>query len=85
MIYTSADFQCPVTGVPVVLLWDEDTCFVTAKICDFVWDMWKNDNPQNDYENLEKETNKWCQQFFGSAASFEEVNDIAEKYNCWFS
>ena len=57
MKYTSSDFQCPVTGVPVVLIWNEDTYEVAAK---------------------------WCQRFCGFAASLEEANDIAEKYDCWF-
>lgn len=30
MIYVSADFQCPVTGVPVILIWNEDTCEVKS-------------------------------------------------------
>lgn len=84
MIYTSADFQCPVTGVPVVLLWDEDTYEVTAEICDFVWSSWKDSNPQDSNEEVEKETNKWCQRFGGFAVSLEEANDIADKYDCWF-
>lgn len=83
-IYVSADFQCPVTGVPVILIWNEDTCVVTAKICDFVWTTWKEDNPLDSNEDLEKETNKWCHRFYGYATSFEEANDIAEKYDCWF-
>lgn len=65
MIYVSADFQCPVTGVPVILIWKED-------------------NPLDSNEDLEKETNKWCQRFYGYATSFEEANEIAEKYDCWF-
>lgn len=84
MNYTSSDFQCPVTGGPVVLIWNEDTYEVTAEICDFVWDNWKDNCPQDSNEELEKETNKWCQRFGGFAASLEEANDIAEKYDCWF-
>lgn len=36
MNFTSSDFQCPVTGIPVVLVWNEDTYDVTAKICSFI-------------------------------------------------
>lgn len=85
MEYTSSDFQCPVTGVPVVLIWNEDTYDITAEICDFVWEIWKENNPQNNYEDIEMETNKWCQRLYGYATSFEEANGIAEKYDCWFS
>ena len=84
MNYTSSDFQCPVTGVPVVLIWNEDTYEVTPEICDFVWDIWKDNCPQDSNEELEKETNEWCQRFCGFATSLEEANDIAEKYDCWF-
>ena len=47
MNFTSSDFQCPVTGIPVVLVWNEDTYVVTAKICSFIWETWKENNPQN--------------------------------------
>lgn len=84
MNFTSSDFQCPVTGIPVVLVWNEDTYVVTAKICSFVWETWKESNPQNSDKEVEKETNKWCERFCGYAVSIEEANNIAEKYDCWF-
>lgn len=84
MIFTSSDFQCPVTGIPVVLLWNEDTYVVIAEICSFVWEMWKDNNPQYCDKEAENETNKWCERFIGYATSIEEANDIAEKYDCWF-
>ena len=84
MNFTSIDFQCPVTGIPVVLVWNEDTYVVTAKICSFIWETWKENNPQNSDKEVEKETNKWCERFCGYAASIEEANEIAEKYDCWF-
>ena len=34
MNFTSSDFQCPVTGIPVVLVWNEDTYVVTATLKD---------------------------------------------------
>lgn len=61
MNFTSSDFQCPVTGIPVVLVWNEDTYDVTAKICSFIWETWKKNNPNNNYKEVEKETNKWCE------------------------
>ena len=39
---------------------------------------------QANKQTVEKETNKWCERFHGYAASIEEANDIAEKYDCWF-
>lgn len=84
MNFTSSDFQCPVTGIPVVLAWNEDTYAVTAKICSFIWETWKENNPKNSDKEVEKETNKWCERFCGYAASIEEANEIAEKYDCWF-
>lgn len=84
MNFTSSDFQCPVTGIPVVLVWNEDTYVVTAKICSFIWETWKESNPQSSDEEVEKETNKWCERFCGYAVSIEEANKIAEKYDCWF-
>ena len=84
MNFTSSDFQCPVTGIPVVLVWNEDTYDVTAKICSFIWETWKKNNPNNNYKEVEKETNKWCKRFCGYAVSIEEANEIAEKYDCWF-
>ena len=41
-------------------------------------------NPNNNYKEVEKETNKWCERFCGYAVSIEEANEIAEKYDCWF-
>ena len=58
MNFTSSDFQCPVTGIPVVLIWNEDTYDVTAKIYSFIWETWKDNNPHNNYKEVEKETNK---------------------------
>lgn len=84
MNFISSDFQCPVTGIPVVLVWNEETYVITAKICSFIWEAWKENNPQNSDEEVEKETNKWCERFCGYAASIEEANKIAEKYDCWF-
>ena len=84
MNFTSSDFQCPVTGIPVVLIWNEDTYAVTAKICSFLWETWKQNNPNNNYKEVEKETNKWYERFCGYAVSIEEANEIAEKYDCWF-
>ena len=84
MNFTSSDFQCPVTGIPVVLVWNEDTYVVTAQICSFIWETWKENNPQNSDKEVEKETNKWCERFCGYAISIEEANKIAEKYDCWF-
>lgn len=76
MNFTSSDFQCPVTGIPVVLVWNEDTYVVTAKICSFIWEIWKENNPQNSDKEVEKETNKWCERFCGYAASIEEANKL---------
>lgn len=84
MNFTSSDFQCPVTGIPVVLVWNEDIYDVTAKICSFIWETWKKNNPNNNYKEVEKETNKWCERFRGYAVSIEEANEIAGKYDCWF-
>ena len=84
MNFTSSDFQCPVTGIPVVLVWNEDTYDVTAKIYSFIWETWKDNNPHNNDKEVEKETNKWCERFCGYAVSIEEANEIAEKYDCWF-
>ena len=54
MNFTSSDFQCPVTGIPVILVWNEDTYVVTAKICSFIWETWKENNPQNSDKEVEK-------------------------------
>ena len=80
----SLPFCAAFTGIPFVLVWNEDTYVVTAKICSFIWETWKENNPQNSDKEVEKETNKWCERFHGYAASIEEANDIAEKYDCWF-
>ena len=39
MIYSSADFQCPDTGVPVVFIYNEDTYLITAEICTFLYSL----------------------------------------------
>lgn len=35
MNFTSSDFQCPVTGIPVVLVWNEDTYKWCERFCGY--------------------------------------------------
>ena len=79
-VYTSSDFQCPATGVPVCLVYNKETGFITAEICSMVWyeesEFWD--------EELDKETEDWCNRFREYAEDIDKANEIAEKYDCWF-
>lgn len=83
MIYYSSDFQCPDTGIPVTLIYDDNACLVTAKICTLLYSLDKNDNPFFN-ERLTDETQEWCDKIHIYVYDFDEANDIAEKYDCWF-
>lgn len=84
-IETSSDFQCPDTGVPVVLIWNPYTGDITAEICDFVWEIWKEESDNPDVcEELKEETKEWCNKFYKYARNEYDAQDIAEKYDCWF-
>lgn len=80
MIYISSDFQCPMTGVPVRLIYNEETGFITADICSFFWykeqEFWD--------EELDIETEDWCKRFREYAEDIDAANEIAERYDCWF-
>lgn len=80
MIYYSSDFQCPISGVPVRLLYDEEYCSITAEICDDMEDQYIN------FVDLEtiSDTHQWCKEFYKYAETIEEANEIAERYDCWF-
>lgn len=86
MEYTSSDFQCPDTGFGVRLVFNEDNEEITAEICDVgIW--------LNEKDRLEKvgnteiliDTEDWCKRFGNKyCESFDQANEIAEKYECWF-
>lgn len=79
-IYYSSDFQCPDTGVPVMLVYDSEYDAITAEICEAL------EHQYRDFVNddILMDTEKWCCKFYKHAESFEEANKIAEKYDCWF-
>ena len=83
---TSSDFQCPDTGVPVVLVWNTHTREMTAKICWFTWNLWKEDSSAdlNTCKELEKETIKWCNKFHEYARNEWTAQYIAGTYDCYF-
>lgn len=82
-IYHSSDFQCPVSGVPIWLIYNEDTGMITAEICEFVCPLVPEENEFYD-EKIIKETKDWCNYFYEYAEDFDKANEIAEKYDCWF-
>lgn len=82
MEYYSTDFQCPETGIPVALVYNDESCRVTAEICEALRDSWIS--LVKDKE-LEEETEKWCKHFCAIAYDLDEANEMAEKYDCWFS
>lgn len=79
----SSDFQCPMSGVPVVLVYDEEYGMITAEICTFVYPLDKEENEFYDEEAIEA-TEEWCHDFHKIAEDLDEANEIAEKYDCWF-
>ena len=79
-IYRSSDFQCPITGVPVLLVFDEQTYTITAEICTLIWGI---EHEFYDFD-LTEETQKWCSKFHMYAANLDEANKIAESFDCWF-
>ena len=79
----SSDFQCPMSGIPVVLIYDEDTGVITAEICEFVYPLDKEENEFYDEELIEI-TEEWCRDFRKVVEDFDEANEIAEEYDCWF-
>lgn len=79
-IYHSADFQCPDTGIPVWLAWNEDTGVITAEICELVIDLLEYEMD----DETRKDTEDWCKHFREYAEDLDEANDIAEKYDTWF-
>lgn len=82
-IYYSSDFQCPISGIPVILLYDEEFGAITAEICTFVYPL---DPEENEFYNEDcvRETEDWCKHFYKHAEDIDEANEIAEKYDCWF-
>ena len=82
-VYCSSDFQCPDSGIPVQLVYDEEHHIITAQICTFVYPLNKEDNEFYD-EDLTKATKDWCKRFRKYVKDLNEANDIAEKYDCWF-
>lgn len=61
------------SGVPVVLVYNEDTGVITAEINTFAYPLEKEMNEFYD-EDLIEVTEEWCHNFY----------EIAEKYDCWF-
>ena len=82
-IYYSSDFQCPMSGVPVVLVYNEETGVIAAEINDFAYPLDKEMNEFYD-EELVEITEEWCHDFYEIAEDLDEANEIAEKYDCWF-
>jgi hypothetical protein len=82
MMYYSSDFQCPETGIPVALVYDDENYHVSAEICEALRDSWTD---LLEDKELEEETEKWCTLFCEIAFDLDEANEIAEKYECWFS
>ena len=82
-IRSSSDFQCPMSGVPVVLVYDEETGVITAEINTFAYPLDKEENEFYDEELIEI-TEEWCRDFYAIAEDLDEANEIAEKYDCWF-
>ena len=82
-LYYSADFQCPMTGVPVQLVWNPETGDITAQICS-LWDLWSEHMSVVEQVVLEQETKEWCKGFKVYATDFDKANEIAEEYDCWF-
>ena len=82
-IYYSSDFQCPDTGIPVILVYDAEYQCVTADI-DWsqrhAWEELAIDN----IEEILSDTNNWCKKICKNVESLDEANDIADKYDCWF-
>lgn len=82
-IRSSSDFQCPMSGVPVVLVYNEETDVITAEICEFAYPLDKEQNEFYDEEAIEV-TEEWCRDFRKVVEDFDEANEIAEEYDCWF-
>lgn len=82
-IYHSSDFQCPDSGIPVQLVYNEDRRIITAQICTSVYPLDKEDNEFYD-EDWIKVTKNWCKRFRTYAKDLNEANNIAEQYDCWF-
>lgn len=82
-VYYSSNFQCPMSGIPVVLVYDEETGVITAEICEFIYPLDKEDNEFYDEESIEI-TEVWCRDFRKVVEDFNEANEISEEYDCWF-
>ena len=79
--YYSTNFQCPDTGVPVYLIYNETRGAIFAEVDSFSW----SEEDEFFDEELDKETKEWCYRFHEWATTKEVANDIAEKYDCWFN
>lgn len=79
----SSDFQCPDSGIPVQLVYNENRLIITAQICTSVYPLDKEDNEFYD-ETAVQITQDWCKSFYAYANSLDMANDIAEQYDCWF-
>ena len=79
-IYYSSDFQCPDTGVPVILVYDVEHDAITAEICEALEFYYKEFVD----DDILMDTKKWCSNFYKHAENIGEANEIAEKYDCWF-
>ena len=82
-IRSSSDFQCPMSGVPVVLVYNEETGVITAEICEFAYPLDKEQNAFYGEEAIEV-TEEWCRDFRKVVEDLDEANEIAEEYDCWF-
>lgn len=82
-IYYSSDFQCPMSGVPVILAYNEDTTIISAEIHTFAYPLDKENNEFYD-EELVEATEEWCHNFYETAEDLDEANEIADKYDYWF-
>ena len=78
--YYSTSFQCPDTGVPVHLIYNETRGAIFAEIDDYDW----NKNSEFFDKELDEETKQWCDLFHEWANTKDIANYIAEKYDCWF-
>lgn len=79
----SSDFQCPISGIPVVLVYDEAAEVITAEIWTLLYPLNKEENEFYDEEAIEA-TEEWCRDFYEIARDLDEANEIADKYDCWF-
>lgn len=81
-IYHSSDFQCPASGVPIWLIYNEDTGMITAEICEFVYPLVPEENEFYDEKSLRK-------QKIGVIISMNMQKILTrqmklQKYDCWF-